>query len=53
MHPYTTPDIPKHMRGATNSWTPALAELSYKFSFVRLSVRPQRNIPELAYKFFF
>ena len=33
-------------------WAPALAELSYEFGAVRLSVCSRRKIPELAHHFF-
>ena len=45
MYHHTTTESPERLRGAKTSWTPSLAEVSYKFGFVCLFICLQCKIP--------
>ena len=48
MYHHTTTESPERLRGAKTSWTPSLAEVSYKFGFVCLFICLQCKIPGLS-----
>ena len=44
MYHHAATEIPYCLRGAKTNWTPTLAGVSYKFGFVRFSIRLQCKI---------